>query len=105
MRLLHLAFIVALASGVAAILIYITGVSNLSVFPFVFSELHLQIFYYLFSLIWCYNCYSWVDGTLNISDEEMEALQSLQSGFQKCVVSFSYKLVGFLIVNSTWNIL
>lgn len=51
MRLLHLAFIVALASGVAAILIYITGVSNLSVFPFVFSELHLQIFYYLFSLI------------------------------------------------------
>ncbi|KAL4566711.1 hypothetical protein LXL04_030833 [Taraxacum kok-saghyz] len=54
MRLLHLAFIVALASGVAAILIYITGVSNLN-------------------------------GTLNISDDEVEALQSLQNGFQSCV--------------------
>ncbi|KAJ9567919.1 hypothetical protein OSB04_003885 [Centaurea solstitialis] len=54
MKLLQLAFIIALASGFAAILIYITGVSNLN-------------------------------GTLNISDEEVEALQSLQSGFEKCV--------------------
>ncbi|KVH99014.1 Glycosyl transferase, family 29 [Cynara cardunculus var. scolymus] len=54
MKLLQLAFIVALASGFAAILIYITGVSNLN-------------------------------GTFNISDEEIEALQSLQNGFEKCV--------------------
>ncbi|GJU13536.1 sialyltransferase-like protein 2 isoform X1 [Tanacetum coccineum] len=50
------AFLIALASGFAAILIYITGVSNLN-------------------------------GTLNISDEELEALQTLQSGFQKCVAA------------------
>ncbi|CAK9177464.1 unnamed protein product [Ilex paraguariensis] len=54
MRVLQLAFVVALASGLAAILIYITGVSNLN-------------------------------GTLHLSDEDLEALQSLQSGFQKCV--------------------
>lgn len=36
----------------------------------------------------------WVDGTLNISDDEIEALQTLQSGFQKCVVSF-YLLIYF----------
>ncbi|XP_044502380.1 sialyltransferase-like protein 2 isoform X2 [Mangifera indica] len=53
MRLLQLGFLVALASGFAAILIYITGVSTLY-----------------------YN---------RISDEDYEALESLQSGFQKCV--------------------
>uniref|UniRef100_A0A5B7B2Q6 Sialyltransferase-like protein 2 n=1 Tax=Davidia involucrata TaxID=16924 RepID=A0A5B7B2Q6_DAVIN len=56
MRLLQLAFVVALASGVAAILIYITGVSK----PY---------------------------GTQQLSDEDLEALQYLQSGFQKCVSS------------------
>ncbi|PON77201.1 Glycosyltransferase [Parasponia andersonii] len=54
MRLLQLAFVVALASGFAAIFIYITGVSNL-------YERH------------------------SLSDQDLEALQSLQSGFQKCV--------------------
>ncbi|KAK4486178.1 hypothetical protein RD792_008847 [Penstemon davidsonii] len=54
MRLLQLAFVVALASGVAAILIYITGVSNL-------------------------------DGSFHLSSEDLEALESLQSHFQKCV--------------------
>ncbi|KAJ0751014.1 putative beta-galactoside alpha-2,3-sialyltransferase [Helianthus annuus] len=56
MRLLQFAFIVALASGFAAIFIYISGVSDLN-------------------------------RTLNVSDEEIEALQSLQSGFQKCVAA------------------
>ncbi|KAM7480195.1 hypothetical protein LguiA_028408 [Lonicera macranthoides] len=56
MRLLQLAFVIALSSGVAAILIYITGVSN-------------------------------IHGTIHISDEDLEALQSLQSGFRKCVSS------------------
>ncbi|GAV90165.1 Glyco_transf_29 domain-containing protein [Cephalotus follicularis] len=54
MRLLQLGLLVALASGLAAILIYITGVSNLN-------------------------------GSFQISDEDVEALQSLQSNFQKCV--------------------
>ncbi|XAR67856.1 Beta-galactoside alpha-2,3-sialyltransferase [Bertholletia excelsa] len=54
MRLLHFTFIIALASGLAAILIYITGVSKLY-------------------------------GTEQLSDEDLEALQALQSGFQKCV--------------------
>ncbi|XP_038894542.1 sialyltransferase-like protein 2 isoform X1 [Benincasa hispida] len=54
MRLLHFAFVLALASGFAAILIYINGVSNLY-------------------------------GNYQLSDEDFEALQSLQSNFQKCV--------------------
>ncbi|KAK1568099.1 hypothetical protein Q3G72_020607 [Acer saccharum] len=54
MRLLQFAFLVALTSGLAAILIYITGVSSLY-------------------------------GSNRISDEDYEALLSLQSGFQKCV--------------------
>ncbi|XP_057970685.1 sialyltransferase-like protein 2 isoform X2 [Malania oleifera] len=54
MRLLQFGLLLALASGFAAILIYITGVSNLY-------------------------------GKSSISDEDLEALQSLQSGFQKCV--------------------
>lgn len=54
MRLLHFAFVLALASGFAAILIYINGVS------------------YLY-------------GNYQLSDEDYEALQSLQSSFQKCV--------------------
>lgn len=54
MRLLQLGLLVALASGVAAILIYVIGVSNL-------------------------------DGNHRPTDEDLEALQSLQSDFQKCV--------------------
>ncbi|KAI3455111.1 hypothetical protein Pfo_011774 [Paulownia fortunei] len=54
MRLLQLAFVVALASGLAAILIYINGVSNL-------------------------------DEPFRLSSEDLEALRSLQSHFQKCV--------------------
>ncbi|KAK4488954.1 hypothetical protein RD792_004745 [Penstemon davidsonii] len=55
MRLLQLAFVVALASGLAAILIYITGVSN-------------------------------TDGSFHLSSEDLKALKSLQSHFQKCVM-------------------
>ncbi|PIN23039.1 Sialyltransferase [Handroanthus impetiginosus] len=54
MRLLRLAFVVALASGLAAILIYITGVSDL-------------------------------DDGIRLSSEDLDALKSLQSHFQKCV--------------------
>ncbi|GFZ17333.1 glycosyltransferase family 29 (sialyltransferase) family protein [Actinidia rufa] len=56
MRFLQLAFIVALTSGSAAILIYITGVTN---------------------LYWPHQLF----------DEDFDALQSLHSGFQKCVSS------------------
>ncbi|XP_057465983.1 sialyltransferase-like protein 2 isoform X1 [Actinidia eriantha] len=56
MRLLQFVFAVALASGVAAILIYITGVSK-------------------------------PHGPHILSDEDLEALRSLQSSFQKCVSS------------------
>ncbi|XP_050935904.1 sialyltransferase-like protein 2 isoform X2 [Cucumis melo] len=54
MKLLHFAFLLALASGFTAILIYINGVSNLY-------------------------------GNYQLSDEDFEALQSLQGNFQKCV--------------------
>ncbi|XP_021286093.1 sialyltransferase-like protein 2 [Herrania umbratica] len=54
MRILRLGLLVALFSGLAAILIYITGLSNR-------YENH------------------------QLSGEDWEALQSLQSGFQKCV--------------------
>lgn len=54
MRLLQLGFAIALASGFVAILIYITGVSNL-------------------------------DEKYRLTDEDLDALQALQSGFQKCV--------------------
>ncbi|KAL0415594.1 UNVERIFIED_CONTAM: Sialyltransferase-like protein 2 [Sesamum latifolium] len=53
MKLLQL-FVIALVSGLVAILIYITGVSNL-------------------------------DGPSYLSSEDLEALRSLQSHFQKCV--------------------
>ncbi|KAK8994079.1 hypothetical protein V6N11_008285 [Hibiscus sabdariffa] len=54
MKTLHLGFLLALASGVSAILIYINGLSN-----------------------------NYENSKL--SGEDWEALQSLQSGFQKCV--------------------
>ncbi|XP_015582478.1 sialyltransferase-like protein 2 isoform X2 [Ricinus communis] len=54
MRLLQFGFVVALASGLSAILIYITGVSNL-------NSIH------------------------KLSHEDVKALESLQSSFQKCV--------------------
>ncbi|KAJ6748341.1 SIALYLTRANSFERASE-LIKE PROTEIN 2 [Salix purpurea] len=54
MRLLQLGFFLALASGLSALLIYISGV----------SDLHT---------------------TTKLSDQDLEALQSLQSGFKKCV--------------------
>ncbi|KAJ7957192.1 sialyltransferase-like protein 2 [Quillaja saponaria] len=52
--MLILGLLLALASGFAAIIIYITGVSN-------------------------------IYGNYQLSDEDVEALQSLQSSFQKCV--------------------
>ncbi|GLT39942.1 hypothetical protein SLA2020_141070 [Shorea laevis] len=54
MRLLQFGLLVALVSGLAAIIIYITGVTNLY-------------------------------ESTGLSDEDLEALQSLQGGFQKCV--------------------
>ncbi|KAJ6676418.1 SIALYLTRANSFERASE-LIKE PROTEIN 2 [Salix viminalis] len=54
MRLLQLVFFLALASGLSALLFYITGVSDLHV-------------------------------TNLLSDQDLEALQSLQNGFKKCV--------------------
>ncbi|KAM7277144.1 hypothetical protein ACFE04_019010 [Oxalis oulophora] len=56
MRVLQFGLLVALASGVAAILIYITGLSNLY-------------------------------GRFQISNEHIEALQSLQTSFHKCVAA------------------
>lgn len=64
MRLLQLAFLVSLASGFAAIFIYVTGVSNLH-------------------------------GKLSLSDEDLEALQSLQGDFQKCVSANGLGLQAF----------
>ncbi|GLT52941.1 hypothetical protein SLA2020_262490 [Shorea laevis] len=54
MRLLRLSLLLSLTSGLAAIVVYITG----------FSTLY---------------------GKYQPSDEDFEALQSLQSDFQKCV--------------------
>ncbi|CAN0915898.1 Sialyltransferase-like protein 2 [Linum grandiflorum] len=54
MRILKFGFLLALASGLSAILIYINGVTNF-------------------------------DGIQRLSSEEVEALQSLQSSFRKCV--------------------
>ncbi|XP_077227167.1 sialyltransferase-like protein 2 isoform X2 [Tasmannia lanceolata] len=54
MKILQFGLLVALTSGLAAILIYIAGVSN---------------FY----------------GTIRVSDDDLSALLSLQSGFKKCV--------------------
>ncbi|KAL0876161.1 hypothetical protein Bca101_025866 [Brassica carinata] len=54
MKLLQLIFLLALTTGISAVLIYIIGVSNLY-------------------------------ESNGLSDEDLEALQSLQSGFQKCV--------------------
>ncbi|KAI9071901.1 hypothetical protein K1719_046136 [Acacia pycnantha] len=56
MRLLQLGLLLSLASGFAAIIIYITGVSNPSVY-----------------------------GSYQLTDDEIEALLSLQNSFQQCV--------------------
>jgi hypothetical protein len=54
MKLLHLIFLLALTTGISAVLIYIIGVSNLY-------------------------------ESNRFTNEDLEALQSLQNGFQKCV--------------------
>lgn len=93
MRLLQFAFLLALASGFAAILIYITGVSNLCKLEFfefcislslsVCKQLHvIVICIIIIFLIW----FAFVDYN-RISDEDYEALESLQNDFRKCVVS------------------
>ncbi|KAK4264558.1 hypothetical protein QN277_025717 [Acacia crassicarpa] len=56
MKLLQLGLLLSLASGFAAIIIYITGVSNPSVY-----------------------------GSYQLTDDEIEALLSLQNSFQQCV--------------------
>ncbi|KAI4343564.1 hypothetical protein L6164_010898 [Bauhinia variegata] len=56
MRLLQLSLLLALASGFAAISVYISGVSNLSVY-----------------------------GNYQLTDEDVEAFLSLRNSFQKCV--------------------
>ncbi|KAK4750684.1 hypothetical protein SAY87_004166 [Trapa incisa] len=56
MRVLQLGLLLALTSGIVALLIYITGVSYLHHLP-------------------------------RLSDEDFEALQSLQRSFQKCVIA------------------
>ncbi|XP_061996146.1 sialyltransferase-like protein 2 [Rosa rugosa] len=56
MKLLRLAFVIALLFGLVAILIYITGVSDL-------YEIN------------------------RLTDDDLEALQNLQSRFQKCVAA------------------
>ncbi|KAK4268151.1 hypothetical protein QN277_024841 [Acacia crassicarpa] len=55
-KLLQLGLLLSLASGFAAIIIYITGVSNPSVY-----------------------------GSYQLTDDEIEALLSLQNSFQQCV--------------------
>lgn len=95
MRVLQLGLSLALTSGIVALLIYITGVSylrNLFSSPLLsfpcpvsgpsmgrsassFAEFLLISFR--------------ADQSARLSDEDFEALQSLQSGFQKCVVSSS----------------
>lgn len=47
MRLLQLAFVVALASGFAAIFIYITGVSNLRMYIILPSCIYTRLYMFL----------------------------------------------------------
>lgn len=100
MRLLQLAFVVALASGLAAILIYITGVSNFGRHIFVYMNFYLFFSMYLvfffprhFGLLTficgrrIYNAFAlFADVSAQISSEDLEALRSLGNHFQKCVV-------------------
>ncbi|WZZ00312.1 hypothetical protein YC2023_072640 [Brassica napus] len=62
MKILQLIFLLALTTGISAVLIYIIGVSNL------YDSVGL-------------------DESNRLSNEDLEALQSLQNGFHKCVVS------------------
>lgn len=92
MRLLQFGLILALASGFAAIIIYINGLANICTYGSI-SDLCLtwdacvcvcvwmNMYLYLL-LIWS------IDEKSLLSDEDLGALESLQSGFQKCVVSF-----------------
>lgn len=90
MRLLQLAFIVALSSGLAAIFIYTTNLSDfckciMCIYAFILYCLPWKesvLFSLMVELIWC------TDGPHQLSDEDLEAFRSLQRGFQKCVVSF-----------------
>nr|VDC67196.1 unnamed protein product [Brassica rapa] len=60
MKILQLIFLLALTTGISAVLIYIIGVSNL------YDSVGL-------------------DESNRLSNEDLEALHSLQNGFQKCV--------------------
>lgn len=98
MRLLQLAFIVALTSGLAAIYIYTTGVSDFCkcINPLIYMcvwTCHGKkvCCLVMVELIWC------ADGPHQVSDEDLEAFRSLQRGFQKCVVSFPHFVFVFLL--------
>lgn len=98
MRILRLGLLLALASGFAAIWIYITGLSEPSVCMYVCIQ-----------CIFCYpNSITFFSITLNLiidadlsyhlTDEEAESLLSLHNSFQKCVVRF-------LFSNCLWKLI
>ena len=84
MRLLQLGLLLALASGLTAILIYITGVSNLC--TYIYSCVFFCIFV-VFNLNVIVLC---VDKSQPLDEEDFQAMKALQTHFRKCVVSFSF---------------
>jgi hypothetical protein len=104
MRVLRLGLLLALASGFAAICIYITGLSDPSVCMYVFTMYYhiLFKFYKIFfnfveSNNYC-NVTIHTDHSYHLTDEEAESLLSLHDSFQKCVVMFPFMFISVFCV-------
>lgn len=87
MRILQLGLVVALTTGLAVILIYISGVSHSF-----FCTLSLPISAHFFSCLCLIGIsmlfFFWLDETL--LDQDLSALESLHREFKQCMVSFSF---------------
>lgn len=82
MRLLQLAFVAALASGIGALLVYIVGVSNFGNQHASLVRFSLHSKFDRFAIL----CENLCAGGAPLSSDDLEALNSLQSHFGKCVV-------------------
>ena len=93
MRVLQLGLFLALASGFAAISIYITGLSDPFVCMYVFTSIFFKCSLFcstaLNLIIVIIIMQPHADPGYRLTDEDTEALLSLHNTFQKCVVRFS----------------
>ena len=96
MRLLPFGLLLVLASGLSIILIYISGISNFGTGALLNSLIACKSFKLEYFYLKNFRCF--VDPNLRLSNQDLEALQALQSSFQQCVVSFIFVCCSFLLL-------